>query len=206
MSKNCHSFLDDAVFFRYSTQRYIVNRFHSINYILARMWRSLILSTTGGSLSTELPARTRSNMRWFFFDGVFASATDSIVGTYLSLFVLALGATREQIGLLSSFSNLMATLVLMPGAMLADRLRQRKLLCLISGGIIGRFMLLILALLPLFIPASAVVYVAILIKLIADGASTLAFPAWTSLTADIVPIDYRGRYFGSRTTLWSSPP
>ena len=39
--------------------------------------------TWGGDWAIALPAQIKHNLTWFFFDGVFASASDNIVITYL---------------------------------------------------------------------------------------------------------------------------
>jgi MFS family permease len=151
----------------------------------------------------QLPVDIKHNLRWFFMDGVFASAQDGIVVTYLTLFILALGATSAQIGLLAALSSILATIMLLPGAILAERSGKRKAIVLFSAGGISRFSLLLFALLPFVVKGSAVVWAAIVIKVVADGFANLALPAWTSLTADIVPLQYRGRYFGTRNLVMS---
>lgn len=117
---------------------------------------------------------------------------------YLSLFLLALGASRAQIGLLSALSSLSAALLVLPGAVLVERWGHRKWVCLLSGGGVSRLVLLLLAVVPLFFDAPVAVYVVIALAVIRDAFGNLAVPAWTSLTADIVPLERRGRYFGSR--------
>jgi MFS family permease len=151
----------------------------------------------------QLPVDIKHNLRWFFMDGVFASAQDGIVVTYLTLFILALGASSAQIGLLAAASSILATIMLLPGAILAERSGKRKAIILFSGGGISRVAILLLALLPFVVKGSAVVWVAIGIKVVSDGFANLSLPAWTSLTADIVPLQYRGRYFSTRTLVMS---
>lgn len=137
-------------------------------------------------------------MRWFWLDGFFANACDSIILTYLPLFLLTLGATSGQIGLMNALSSLCAALILLPSAALVERLGHRKQIALLTGGGAGRTALLLLALVPLVLPNSAAVY-AIIALVIARGVlSNMGFPAWISLTADIVPLSWRGRYFSSR--------
>ena len=133
-----------------------------------------------------------------FFDGVFAAASDAIFLTYQTLYVLALGATNAQIGLMSALSNLSATLLLMPGAMLADRAKRRKPVVLWAGGGFARLMLILLAVLPFLFMGPVAIYIAIALNVLMAGANNLAYSAWVSLTADIVPISWRGRYFGTR--------
>ena len=154
--------------------------------------------TWGGDWAVSLSEQIKHNLYWFFFDGLFASASDNIVVTYVTLYILALGATRGQVGLMSSFSSLSAAVLLLVGAILVERFGHRKELTVIFGGGIGRLAILILALLPLFIGHQAIVWMAILFSVTRDAFSNLAFPAWMSITADVVPMEGRGRYFGSR--------
>ena len=154
--------------------------------------------TWGGEWAIALSEQIKHNLYWFFFDGLFSSAIDNIVVTYVTLYILALGATRAQVGLMSSFSSLSAALLLMPGAILVERYGHRKELTLIFGGGGARLAVLALALLPLFVHGQVIVWVAIALSVTRDAFGNLAFPAWMSVTAVVVPMEGRGRYFGSR--------
>jgi MFS family permease len=154
--------------------------------------------TAGGRWSDRLRPSVRRNLRWFWFDGVFASASDSIVVAYLSLFVLALGATRAQIGLISSLSSLSAALLLLPGAAIVERWGRRKQVVVLSGGGIARVALLLLALAPLAFAGPPAIYIAIALAVVRSATANLGVPAWMSITADIVPLQWRGRYFATR--------
>ena len=152
---------------------------------------------TGGDWAIALAERTRRNLVWFWFDGFFAAACDNIAVTYLTVYLLALGATQTQIGLLSSLSSLVAAGLLFPGAMLVERIGRRKQLVVMSG-IGARLVLGLLAALPLLFGGPGLVYIAIGVSLLRDGFSNLGFPAWMAITADVVPLAGRGRYFASR--------
>ncbi len=154
--------------------------------------------STGGDWAISLPAETRHNLKWFFSDSLFSSAGDGIAATYLSIYILALGATGAQIGLLSSLSGLMAAVVMIPGAWLVERVGRRKDITVWSGGGLARLCLLLLALLPLGVTGNTLIYLAIGLSICRDSFSNLAYPAWMSLVGDIVPLEGRGRYFGSR--------
>lgn len=154
--------------------------------------------TLGGDWVISLTDEVKHNLRWFWFDGLFAAASDNIILTYIVLYLLSLGATRTQIGLMSSFSNLTAALLLLPGAFLVERIGRRKQITLAFGGGLGRLVVLTLALLPLFLGNESLVFVAIALSVTRDAMNNLSFPAWMSLTGDIVPLEVRGRYFGSR--------
>lgn len=154
--------------------------------------------TAGGSWAVQLSDSTQKNLRNFFFDGLFSSANDSITLTYLTLFVLSLGASSSDIGLMTALASLSATVLLIPGAMLVDKIGNRKKIILISGGFASNFCLLLLSLIPFIIKGPGVVYGAIALKVIMDGLRNFSMPAWVSLTGDVIPLSWRGRYFATR--------
>lgn len=171
---------------------------HSFRRLNTRLRMSVTWFATGGRWAVEFPKETRDNLRSFFFDGVTASASDSIVLTYLTLYLLALGASSGDIGLMTSLASLSAVLFLIPGAVLVDRTGKRKQIVLISGGTIRRIALLLLAFVPLVFSGRAAIYAVIALKVIMDGMGNLGIPAWISLTAELVPLTWRGRFFGNR--------
>ncbi len=152
----------------------------------------------GGRWPVQFPKETQKNLQNFFFDGVYASASDAITITYLTLYLLALGANSADIGWLNALSSLAAVLLLLPGAMLVDKFGQRKKTVVFSGGWFGRLPILLMALIPFFVRGPAAIYIVIALKVVMEGARNLSLPAWVSLTADMVPLTWRGRYFGNR--------
>ena len=174
-----------------------IDRRNSVR-MLRRLRRRAWQSTTGGRWTAQLPPLTRQNLRWFWFDGVFASGSDAIVVAYLSLFALVLGATRAQIGLMSALSSLSAALLLLPGATLVERWGRRKRIVVLSSGGVARVTLLLLALVPLAYAGPTAVYLIIALAIVRSAFGNLGVPAWVSLIADIVPLSWRGRYFSSR--------
>lgn len=164
----------------------------------AHLLRALSRLTLGGDWALSQPAETRHNLRWFWFDGFFSAASDNITITYLVLYLLALGATRAQIGILSSVSSLCAALVLLPGALLVERIGHRKELTVLSGGGVARLVILLLALVPLALKGQALIYVAMALSVTRDTFNNLPYPAWIAIIAEIVPLSGRGRYFGTR--------
>lgn len=175
----------------------------SLHNTWQRLKRNTALLIAGGAWAVQFPDTVQRNLRWFFMDGVLASGQDAIHLTYLTLFVLTLGANKAQIGLMSSLASLSAVLLLLPGAMVAERARQKKWVVIATGGGITRLGILALAVLPFFAQGPVAVTLAIAIKVIMDGSGNFSLPAWTALTADIVPISWRGRYFGNRNMVMS---
>lgn len=152
---------------------------------------------TGGDWANSQPAATRRNLLWFWFDGLFASGSDNVVATYLTVFLLALGATQGQIGLMSSLSSLTAAVMLLVGAGLVERSGRKRSVVLLAGGF-GRTALLLLALVPFMLSGSVLVIVGIALSISRDALANLSYPAWMAITGDIIPIEGRGRYFASR--------
>jgi MFS family permease len=153
---------------------------------------------TGGDWALEHPEETRKNLRWFWSDGLFSSASDNIIITYMTLYVLALGATRAQIGIMSALSSLSATLLLLPGALLVERFSHRREITLLFGGGISRLAIFLIALIPFGLKGEALALTAMALSITRDAFANLSFPAWLSFAADIVPMEGRGRYFGAR--------
>ena len=172
------------------------------NYPPAEIWGRLRQPfshlVTGGDWALELPEKIRQNLRWFWFDGLFSSACDNIIITYMTLYVLALGATRAQIGIMSALSSLSATILLLPGALLVERFNHRREITLLFGGGIARLAILFIALIPFGLTGMALAVTAMALSITRDAFGNLAFPAWLSFAADIVPMEGRGRYFSSR--------
>jgi MFS family permease len=170
----------------------------SLRVLTERIGRAVALFTAGGGWTAQLAPAVRRNLRWYYFDGVLASSQEAINATYLTLFVLALGASKAQIGLMASLASVGSMLLLLPGALMVERTGKRKWLVVASGGGVTRLAILGLAVLPFFASGPTAVAVAILLKVLMDSSSNLGNPAWTSLTADLVPIAWRGRFFGTR--------
>ena len=169
-----------------------------INIQWSRIQRHFIRFTWGGAWAAALPEGQRKNLTRFFFDGLFAAASDKIILTYLTVYLMTLGATRQQVGLLSSLSNFAAALILLPAAMLVEKTGEPKRVSLTAGAI-SRTLLIVMALLPLvLVPATGLIWVMLVLSLIRESLNNFGYPGWMILTGYIVPLAGRGRYFGTR--------
>jgi len=108
-------------------------KFISAGALFTRLQRSLAYLTVGGEWALNHAPAVRRNLHWFWFDGFFASASDNIYLTYLTVYVLALGASSAQIGLMSALASLSSALVLLPGALLVERIGRRKQIVVVSS-------------------------------------------------------------------------
>lgn len=173
------------------------NRF-SLRTVISRAVQAVRSISMGGSWASTLPVTDQRNLRWYMFDGLLASSQDAIHLTYLTLFAVALGAGTAEVGWMNALASISAVVLLIPGAWLAERVRQPKWLVVAFGGGLGRFLLLGLALLPFVFTGSGAVWAVIVAKVIFDGAANFSMPAWVAINADIVPMAWRGRYFSMR--------
>ncbi len=160
--------------------------------------RYLIRFTWGGSWAIHLPSIQRRNLTLFFLDGLSAAAGDKIVLTYITIYLLSLGATGQQIGILNSLSNLLNALLLLPAAYVVEISGERKWTT-VKGSVISRSATFLMALIPFFLLGSRnLIWIIFALVLIRDAAANFAYPGWISLIGDIVPMEGRGRYFGAR--------
>jgi len=143
--------------------------------------------------------RQARGMRMFWWDGFFAWGSEAIVVQYLALYAVAFGATASQIGVLSAMVALAGATAFLPGARLAERWGRRKLIVVLTAGLGARPMLLGLALLPFFFEGRQVVFIIAGLAALRYFMVGMGIPAWTSLTADLVPSAIRGRFLASRS-------
>ncbi|NLV92370.1 MAG: MFS transporter [Firmicutes bacterium] len=140
-------------------------------------------------------------MRYSIWDGMAANMSENLFGPFLSLFALELGATKAQIGLLSSLPSLLGNIAQIPAAMLTERLGRRKILTVWSA-IGARLCLLATVFIP-FLFGSEFNLIGLFIFLVAmrGFVNSLGVPAWTSIMADISPVESRGAFFSTRNIL-----
>jgi MFS family permease len=137
-------------------------------------------------------------MRAFWWDGFWANIPETILINYLGLYIIAFGGGTSQVGLMAALSSLFAALAFFPGARLVETYGHRKRVVLVTGGGLARIALFGLVLVPFFADDDTAVWIVIALVSIRGFAGYFAVPAWTSLLADLVPLDIRGRFFASR--------
>jgi len=163
-----------------------------------RIQRHFRRFTWGGAWAASLSEDRRQNLTIFFYDGLFAAASDKIILTYSTIYLLSLGASGQQIGLLSSLSNFAAALLLLPAALLVERTGKRKRITLASATG-SRLTIVLMALLPFLIKDfTNIIWIILGLALLREVFNNFGYPGWMALTGDIVPMEGRGRYFGSR--------
>jgi MFS family permease len=137
-------------------------------------------------------------------DGVFATVFSGVTGgVLLTNFLLQLGATSVEIGLLASipmFVNLLQPL----GAYLSERTTSRHWYGLFVFGISRFLWIILLVLLAYFGDSEAghhyLVMGTVAIVLITHVLASLGSASWFSWMAVLVPRRLRGRFFGTRNS------
>ena len=147
----------------------------------------------------EKKGKIRQSLRNSFIDGAFCSAMIGFSDQYIAPFAIALKATSEQIGMLTAFPNLIASLIQLKSADVTEHLKSRMKIIRIFV-FFHAFMYLPILLIPLIFRTNRVLWLILFVTL---AASFNAFPgpAWTSLMADHLPARSRGKYFGWRNRL-----
>ncbi|MCL6429449.1 MAG: MFS transporter [Anaerolineae bacterium] len=160
---------------------------------LGRYLRGLLLLVIPPGLRAH-----RHGMLLFLLNGLCVSIGDAFIAPYQSVFLLALGATGQQVGLLASLSGLAGALVFLPGARLTTRFSSYRSL-VVTTSLAARATMALIVLLPWLVRGPAVIGAVIVLVAVRDALAQLGVPAWTALSAAIVPEEVRGRYFSSRT-------
>ncbi len=159
------------------------------------------------NLAPQFQIKLRTSLQASTIDGIFAAIFSSITsGVLLTNFLLELGATPVEIGMLSSIPMLVNLLQPL-GAYFADRTHSRHNFCLLIFGI-SRTLWLALVFGIGYISWSdtnphQLVSWTLGIMLAASILTGLGGSAWVSWMAVLVPPSLRGRYFGLRNSLAS---
>jgi MFS family permease len=148
-------------------------------------------------------ASMQRTMRISVIDGMFGNASENMIGPFLALFALALGATKGQIGLLAALPALLSNSLQIPSAQLTERLGNRQRLVVITSGI-SRLIFIPIALVPLMLEGDIAIYAFIALVTLRGLINSIGVPGWTSIMADITPRHARGSYFGFRNVMCNS--
>lgn len=146
----------------------------------------------------------RQSLRASTFDGMFATVFSNVTtGVLLSNFLVELGATPSQIGLLAAIPML-ANLIQPLGAILGDRTTSRHHYCLWIYGPSRLLWLILLGGIGLAsqgqIDHPTLVYWTLAIAFLSHLVGALGSAPWFSWLATLVPRRLRGRYFGTRNS------
>ncbi|MEK6852656.1 MAG: MFS transporter [Nanoarchaeota archaeon] len=140
--------------------------------------------------------KIRKSLNYSVKDGAAASAMTGIADSYRGPYAIELGATNQQVGLLTSVSNLVGPLFQLVGLKILKRGVSRKKLVLIS--VLLHALILIPILLVPFIFKSYRIEILIALFMLYAIFAHFSGPLWASWMGDLVPSQIRGQYFGYR--------
>ena len=119
---------------------------------------------------------------------------------YLSVFLVRLGASAQQMGLLSSVPAIVGMLVMLPGGFVAERVRDQVRLRNLSE-VVWRSPALLLAIAPLVFGPSMIPAVAVGLMAVQATGMAVAKPALMTVMTDAVAPQHRARVNGTRWAL-----
>lgn len=111
------------------------------------------------------------------------------------LYILAFGASKEELGILMTFSSAVMLAIQIPAGIMSDRIGRKEVILL--GAVIRCITPVIFALANHW----TLFFLAILI----NSVSNMDFPAWNALLIESLPIENRGAGHGVYRTLTSMP-
>jgi len=136
-----------------------------------------------------------------YMDVTWWGVLGGITSTFTSVFAVRLGASNTLVGLLVSLPALINIFWLIPAARIIER-QQRRLPIIVLTGFLQRLGYLLIALMPFVIHTHQPEALVALVALITFP-TALVNVAFTSLLADVVPIDKRAQVVSIRNVLAS---
>jgi len=138
----------------------------------------------------------RESLRSSFKDGIFAAVMAGITDQYVTPLALFLGATVQQVGLITALPNLLSSLSQFLAVRVIHWVGGR--LKLLMGLVFSQAsLILFIAILP-WMEISWRVELLLVLLILTATCGGLAGPAWGSLITEYIPSSKRGRYFGWR--------
>ena len=142
-------------------------------------------------------AELEAGLRRLVYETGYSSATAALTsGVILTAFALHLDASNLMVGVLAS-APFLGQILQAPAVLLVERLRRRKAIAVLSS-LIGRSMLLLMAL-AVFLPPGPAIAVVIIGQFILCAMGAVGGCAWNAWLRDLVPQDRLGAIFSQRT-------
>ncbi len=136
-------------------------------------------------------------------DGIASiTMTNLSSGPFLAAFALLLGASNTLLGLLAAIPPL-GHLMQIPAIYLVERVRNRRVICLVASAI-NRSCWLVIALMPFWVPQSKRLLVLTVLLVVNSMFSAVSNCSWNSWMRDIIPQSKLGHFFSRRLMLASS--
>ena len=137
-----------------------------------------------------------------YLDITWFGVLSGITATFVSVFAIRLGASNTLVGLLVSLPALISIFWLIPSARVIER-QRRRLPIIVLTGFLHRLGYLLIALVPFVLRTHRPEALVALVALLTIPAA-MASVAFTSMIADVVPIDKRAHVISIRNVLISA--
>lgn len=147
-----------------------------------------------------MDARIRQSLHYSLLDGIFASIMIGISETFISPYALAMGASAGLVAMLVSLPNLAGSVTQVISADLVEHFGSRKVVINTAVLLHALIWMPIIAIPYLFGKGQALILVILYTVLVSIG--NISFPPWSSLMADHVPENERGKVFGFRNRIF----
>lgn len=134
----------------------------------------------------------------FTIEGILITLVNNMVGSNNNLFAIRLGASDYELSLVTSLPQLIGMLVLIPGGILTDRMRNKRSMVTAALALITVFYAVI-GFVPYFGSYRLILFL-ILIAL-STGPMTVYNVSWQAYFSDIVGIEARNSILTCRTSL-----
>lgn len=142
----------------------------------------------------------KNNEKLSILNGASSIVANSLVSGFIPLFAIGvLGATNQQVGLISSLPSLMSMLAMIPAAMWINRLETKKTFTGLSI-LSARFFLLLMVFIP-FITIVNQAWILVVLIALMNLPNAIATLSWQSFIGDIIPDKRRGAFFSERSRI-----
>ncbi len=159
---------------------------------MSRAWRRFDVFGVEGAAR-----RQHKGLKYLWYYGFFASSAGAFFSSFSSLYLLALGGTRRDVGWLAAAASFVGMLAPIPGAAITQRWGRPRAMVVI-GTVLRRSTLLLAALAPFFLSGNTLIFTVIALLSVRLAFVGLYNPALMSLMAAVIPKQIRGSYLGAR--------
>ncbi|MRX71519.1 MFS transporter [Bacillus lacus] len=144
--------------------------------------------------------KLEKNEKMSIYSGMASTISVTAVSAYIPLFAIGvLGASNQQVGLITALPSIIGMIALIPGAIWLNRSASKKNFTVIST-LAARFLFMLIMFVPFLAPGYAAWALLALIGLL-NFPGTLSLLSWQSMIGDLVPEERRGHFFSLRNRL-----
>jgi MFS family permease len=139
-------------------------------------------------------------MNMSMWHGVTSTISQTLVNGYIPLFAISvLGATNQQMGLISSLPSIISMIAMIPGAILLNRLAFKKTFTAMTT-FMTRFLFMMILFIP-FVPIENPAWLLVGLIAVLNFPGALSGLSWQTMIGDLVPEEKRGNFFSGRNRL-----